>query len=239
MNGAPRAHYDIFCDESGHLEHDLLPDMVLGAISAPHEVTSEVNAAIRALKAQHGYNPDWEVKWTGVSPSRQPFYVALVDYFLSHEGLCFRGLVAHGKEQLRHQDWNQRHDDWYYKMYYQMLQPILDPAAAYRIYLDIKDTQGGPKVRKLHEVLSNSIFDFDRQVIERIQIQRSDEIQLLQLADFLIGAVAYANRGLNQNGAKTAVIRRLERGAGVSLLRNTRLVDRKLNLFHWKPRGAW
>lgn len=229
--------YDVYCDESCHLEHDHQPLMVLGAVSVGHSATAEVNAAIRALKVAHGFDPNWEVKWSKVSESRRNFYEDLIDYFLNIEDLTFRAVVAHDKDQLRHPDFDQDHDGWYYKMYYRMLQPILSTDAAYRIYLDIKDTRGGPKAAKLHEVLTNKLRDWDSQVIQRIQILKSDEVQLIQLADLLTGAVGYANRGLASNATKLALIRRVEQGTGVSFLRNTRLLDRKVNLFHWKPQG--
>lgn len=55
-------------------------------------------------------------------------------------------------------------------MYFDMLKIILSPTDRYRIYIDIKDTRGGAKVVKLHDVLSNNMYDFSRQIIERIQI---------------------------------------------------------------------
>lgn len=229
--------YNIYCDESCHLERDHQPIMVLGALSVATESAPEVNAAIRALKVAHGYDPKWEVKWTKVSQSRLPFYEALVDYFLTNDDLAFRAVVAHNKDQLRHADFAQDHDDWYYKIYYQLLQPMLTGDAGYRIYLDIKQTNGGPKVAKLHEVLTNKLRDWDAQIVQRIQILQSDQVQLLQLADLLIGAVSYSNRGLASSTAKLALMRRVELGAGVSLLRNTRMLDRKVNLFHWTPQG--
>jgi hypothetical protein len=236
---AERRLVDVYCDESCHLEHDGHPIMVLGAASAEHDSIAELNHAIRALKVEHGYSPDWEIKWTRVSASRLPFYIALVDLFLGEPPLSFRAVVAHGKDQLAHDEFNQVHDEWYYKMYYQLLCPLLDQASAYRIYLDIKDTRGGPKVAKLHEVLANKLHDWDWEIVNRIQIVRSDEVQLMQLSDFLLGAVSYANRGLNTSDAKLAVIRHLEHGAGVNFHRNTRITDTKVNLFHWKRRGTW
>jgi hypothetical protein len=64
-----------------------------------------------------------------------------------------------------------------------MLRPIFCAPHRYRIYLDVKDARGGPKTRKLHEVLANSLYDFDRQCIERVQLVRSHESELLQIAD--------------------------------------------------------
>ena len=69
--------------------------------------------------------------------------------------LRFRGLVVPDKDLLDHSRFDQSHNDWYYKMYFTMLRPIFCAPHRYHIYLDAKDTRGGPKIRKLHEVLAN------------------------------------------------------------------------------------
>ena len=109
------------------------------------------------------------------------------------QGLPRQDGFLSGKARLDHARFDQSHDDWYYKMYFTMLRPIFCAPHRYRIYLDVKDTRGGPKTRKLHEVLANSLYDFDRQCIERVQLVRSHESELLQIADLLIGALTYAN----------------------------------------------
>lgn len=66
----------------------------------------------------------------------------------------------------------------------------------YHIYLDIKDTRSGMKLRKLREVLSNANYDFSREIIEKTQHVHSHDIGLMQLADIFSGAVSYHARGL-------------------------------------------
>ena len=51
------------------------------------------------------------------------------------------------------------------------------------------------------------MYDFSREVIERLQLVHSHEIEQLQLADLLIGAIGYLNRGLQGNAGKMALIR--------------------------------
>jgi len=137
------------------------------------------------------------------------------------------------KSQLRHEDFQQTHDEWYYKMYFDMLKVILYPDARYRIYLDYKDTQGATKVAKLYEVLCNNMYDFSRQIIERLQIVRSNEVEILQMADVLIGAVSYANRDLTTSSAKLALVQRVRERSGYSLIRTTLFREDKVNLFVW------
>jgi len=129
------------------------------------------------------------------SPGKLSFYQALIDYFYNNEFLHFRALVVPDKSTLRHNEFSQTHDDWYYKMYFDMLKIILSPTDHYRIYIDIKDTHGGIKVRNLHDVLSNNMYDFNKEIIQKVQIIRSHEVEIIQLADLLIGAVSSINQG--------------------------------------------
>ncbi len=139
--------------------------------------------------------------------------------------------VACRREQFDGQD----HDIWYYKMFFVLLNVILEPSAGYKIYLDKKDTKSGEKIRKLHDVLCNSRYDFSRDIIQTVQSVHSHEIELLQLADLLIGAVGYANKGLTTNKGKLEVIEYIRTRSGYGLNANTLLKEDKLNLFFWSP----
>jgi hypothetical protein len=230
--------YNIYCDESCHLEHDDQKSMALGALWCPSDRTGEIAGRIREIKSKHGIGRYEEVKWKRVSPAKTALYVELINYFFDDDHLCFRGLVVCDKSKLDHEAFRQTHDDWYYKMYFLLLSPLLNPQDHYRIYLDIKDTKGGTKVRRLHDVLCNTKYDFSHRIIERIQLVRSHEVELFQIADLLIGALSYANRGLNTSSAKLAVVDRMRKRSGYSLLRNTLIRERKLNLFCWEPSRA-
>ena len=228
--------FNVYCDESCHLEHDHIPVMAWGAVTCEASEVRAVSDAVRALKAEHGLKPDFEAKWTKVSPAKAGFYLALIDLFLADDRMRFRGLVVPDKGRLDHARFDQSHDDWYYKMYFTMLRPIFSAPHRYRIYLDVKDSRGGPKTRKLHDVLANSLYDFDRQCIERVQQVRSHESELLQIADLLIGALTYANRGLAGNAAKMAIVERLRARLGPqALTRTSAFAATKFNILLWRP----
>jgi|JTFP01.1.fsa_nt_gb hypothetical protein len=226
--------FNIYCDESCHLENDRQKAMVLGAIWCPLDKTREIAVRLREIKQKHGFPPKFETKWTKVSPAGKAFYLDLIDYFFDDDDLHFRALIVPDKTMLRHDAFpGQDHDVWYYKMYFDMLKVIFSPDARYRVYLDIKDTRGGQKVEKLHRVLCNDRYDFSRKVIERVQLVRSHEIEQLQLTDLLIGAVAYLNRDLHGNAGKLALIERMRRRSGYDLTRSTLLREEKTNIFRW------
>jgi len=229
--------FNVYCDESCHLLNDHQKVMVLGAVWCPEAKVRQVAVRLREIKARHGLRPTVEVKWTKVSPSKRQLYVELVDYFFDDDDLHFRALVVPDKGVLDHAAHDQTHDDWYYKMYFQLLEGVIDPASRYRIYLDIKDTRSASKVAKLHEILANTHYDYSREIVERIQTVRSHEVELLQLADLLIGAVSYANRGLSGNAGKEAVIARLRERSGKTLTTSTFPRESKVNIFRWTARS--
>lgn len=109
--------YNLYCDESCHLENDGQKAMVLGAVWCPDDKRAEIAKRLREIKQRHGLPADFEVKWTKVSSGQQAFYMDLVDYFFDDDDLHFRAVVVPDKTLLNHSDFGQSHDDWYYKMY--------------------------------------------------------------------------------------------------------------------------
>lgn len=227
--------FNIYCDESCHLENDRQKAMVLGALWCPTEKAREIAIQLREIKKMYGMSATFEAKWTKVSSAKKNLYLDLIDYFFNNDDLHFRALIVPDKTVLRHGAIpGQDHDTWYYKMYFDMLKAILYPHARYRIYLDIKDTRGSTKVAKLHDVLCNNMYDFSREVIERLQLVHSHEIEQMQLADLLIGAISYLNRGLKENTGKMAIIERMRERSGYNLTQTTLLKEDKVNLFRWR-----
>jgi hypothetical protein len=227
--------FNIYCDESCHLEHDGQRAMVLGAVWCALEKTREIASRVREIKIKHRLPPAFEVKWSKVSPAKQAFYMELLDYFFDDDDVHYRALVVPEKGKIQHGAFaGQTHDNWYYKMYFDLLNHLLDPHAEYRIYLDIKDTRSAERIRKLHDVLCNNMYDFERRIITRVQTVRSHEVEQIQLADLLTGVVSYANREIETSAAKLALVERMRRRSGYSLRRSTLLRESKVNIFRWQ-----
>lgn len=227
--------YNVYCDESCHLEHDGHPIMALGASWCPQDQARRLGNELREIKLRH--NAKGELKWSKVSVSRLAFYIEVVDWFLAEPALHFRGVVVQNKQSLNHEAFNQgEHDLFYYKMQYSLLNKILSPDSRYAIYLDIKDTRSRQKLKKLREVLCNNVYDFTSEMIGHLQNIHSHEAELMQIADFLTGAISYRHRYLTGNAGKTQVIQHLENSWGRSLLNATPLRELKLNLFLFQPR---
>jgi len=71
-----------------------------------------------------------------------------------------------------------------------------------------------------------------------VQTVRSHEVEQIQLADLLIGAVAYANRDLSGSSAKQRLVEIIRKRSGYSLTRSTLYREDKLNLFRWTAQEA-
>ncbi|KJR46476.1 hypothetical protein UF75_3141 [Desulfosporosinus sp. I2] len=231
-------NYNVYCDESCHLEHDGINVMTLGAVWCSKEKVKVINSRIIEIKEKHGIYANAEIKWTKVSPSKLCLYSDIVDYFFSERDLHFRGLVIPDKGILNHDRFAQTHDDWYYKMYFDMLKAIFSPNDAYNIYIDIKDTHSYRKAQKLHEVCCNSAYDFSARIIKKIQPIRSHEVQIMQLVDILTGALGYRNRRFpetfSQSEAKKQLISQIQESSHYSLTQTTLYRESKVNLLVWE-----
>ena len=225
--------YNIYCDESCHLENDQHKSMVLGATWCAKEDKNTLFERIKEIKLKHKFPVDFEIKWNKVSLSKLDFYKEIINFFFDTNKLNFRALVIPDKKELNHENYGHTHDGFYYKIYFDMLKIIISPHDSFNIYLDIKDTQGYEKVNRLHDVISNAHYDFSKRIVKNIQEVRSEEVSIMQITDLLLGAMSYLHRGIQTSLAKLALIELIKRRSGYSLLRSTLPTERKFNYFIW------
>lgn len=236
---------NIYCDESCHLENDKEKVMALGAVYCPASKKSEIFQMLSELKKKHNLipknkkNPNdnrtyYELKWNKISLAKINFFKDVVDYFFADDDLNFRVLVVPDKSKLDYEKFNHTHDTFYYKMYFSMLKVILNPDKAHHIFIDIKDTRSREKVHKLEQVLRNDKYDYAKEIIKKVQQVRSHEVELIQLADLLTGAVSYVNRGLSDSMAKNILIEHIRHRSKYSLTKSTLIREQKFNIFLWE-----
>jgi len=226
----------IYCDESCHLENDHQSAMVLAAVACPAAKRKQIGRAIKALKRRHSIPDGREIKWVQVSPATLGFYRDLVSLFFDEPSLGFRGVVVPDKQALDHDDFDQSHDDFYYKMWWLLLTRMIDDQQVFRVFVDIKDTHSNVKLKRVHEVLCNAHYDFNNERIESIEAVRSHDVPLVQLADVLAGVLSHRFRGIQGSQAKQALIDHVKERSGLSLERSTPPGARKFNLFIWCAR---
>jgi hypothetical protein len=241
---------NIYCDESCHLQNDKEPVMVIGAVYCPIEKKEEIFERLYSFKVKHNLIPKnkkndkdnrtyYELKWNKVSKSKIEYYKDVINYFFDDDDLQFRVLVVSNKTDIDYDKFNHTHDTFYYKMYFGMLKAILNPENSHHIYIDIKDTKSKEKVHKLEQVLRNDKYDYSKEIIKKVQQVRSHEVEILQLADLLVGATAYVNRGLANSKAKNELIQLIKHRSKYSLTKSTLLKERKFNVFIWEPQKPY
>lgn len=213
--------FNIYCDESCHIENDHKKYMFLGSVSSAYNQVKLHTEKINDLKKKHNFYA--EIKWSKVSKSKLRFYLDLVDYFFATD-LQFR-TVGVEKSKINNDAFDQDYDDFYYKMYYYLLNHNLNSLYKYNVYLDIKDTLSAYKVNKLKDVL-NTKFG----VFRNVQNIRSHESIILQIADFLMGAISYLhNDEHQQNKAKVQIIKKIQQHCNEDLSKTN--YSKKMNLF--------
>lgn len=214
--------FNYYCDESCHLENDGMPFMVISYVSCAYNQVKLHQENIKNLKEKHSFKN--EIKWSAVSKSKHNFYTELIEYFFAND-LQFRAIVV-PKDKINNNNFNQSYDDFYYKMYFQLLNHKINMENKYNIYLDIKDTLSANKVRKLKEILN---FKYSK--INNLQNIHSHESLLMQLTDVLMGAITYHLRGLNKVTAKTKLIEKIQKHTQLPLQSSTAKNFDKFNLF--------
>lgn len=213
--------FNIYCDESCHVESDHKDYMFLASIKSAYNELSIHTENIKEIKKKHNFYG--EIKWTSVSKSKLHFYNELIDYFFTTD-LSFR-CVGVRKPKIRNDDFGQSYDEFYYKMYYILLNHDINSAFKYNVYLDIKDTLSANKVKKLREILNTKYG-----VFRNVQNIRSNESLLLQITDLLMGAVSYENNNSEkENLAKVELIKKIERNINTDIKHTN--YSTKFNIF--------
>ncbi len=215
--------FNIYCDESCHLENDHKKYMLIGSISVAYNQLKRHNDRIKTIKDKYSFYS--EIKWSGVSSSQYQFFKEIVDYFFDTD-IRFRALVV-DKTQVQNEKFGQDFDTFYYKMYYQLLNHKKNSEYAHNVYLDIKDTLSANKVNKLKEILNIKYG-----VFRNVQNIHSKESLMMQLADLIMGAISYElNNDEKKVTAKRNIIEKIKQHSKHSLNASTGYSEKKLNLF--------
>ena len=216
--------FNIYCDESCHIENDHKKFMLLGCVSVAYNQLKRHTERIIDIKKKHNFFG--EIKWTGISSSKYLFYKDLLDYFFDTD-IRFRAVIV-DKTKIKNDRFGQDFDTFYYKMYYQLLIHRKNTEYSYNVYLDIKDTLSSNKVNKLKEILNTKYG-----VFRNVQNIHSKEIIMMQLADLLMGAISYElNNDEKKVLAKRQIIEKIKQQSKQNLNASSTYTEKKLNLFY-------
>lgn len=226
--------YNIYIDESCHLEHDGAPFMCIGYIKINQTDKQVLSEKIKQIKLKH-CSPT-ELKWNKLSYSRMPLYKALVDYFVESK-MDFRAVLIRNKAKVDNKTYNQSdHNIFYYKAAFYLLKHNVSQYASYRVYFDIKDSNGKRRLKKLSTVLGR-IYGEGR--FTHFQDIRSHESEFIQLSDLFIGAIGYKTRKdiEKTSKVKNELVEYIEYKLGYSLDAGTPPWENKFNIFDFQLRG--
>lgn len=218
--------FNIYCDESTHLENDGHPYMLYGYVSIASNQIKYCKEQIKAIKVKYGCTN--ELKWTNIHESTYEMYKELVDYFFMTD-MNFRAVIVE-KNQIDNTRPEYSFNEFYFRMYYQLLHHEVDLANNYNVYFDIKDTCSQRKLSKLKEILRYNAS------IQNFQFIRSHESVFVQMADVLMGAINYNLR--IESGeiegkvkAKRRIVDQINSHTSISLVKTSPLYAKKFNLF--------
>ena len=224
---------NMYCDESCHLENDRNKIMVIGAVWLDKAKRKEICKRIRSIKEANGIKQDYELKWSKISKCKKRAYMELINMFFDDDDLHFRCVIVKNKNALNFDNYQGDYDDWYYKIYFLMINQILSSSNYYNVYLDIKDTNSSVKLKTLKKVIE---FATKRTPINNMQVIRSEEVEIMQLTDILIGAMSYFSRNLHNSKTKLEIINLIKERSNNDLIHNSLLRDDKFNIFYWEAK---
>lgn len=213
--------FNFYCDESTHLQNDHKPYLLIAYVSSAFNQLQQHKEHLKMLRAKHKIKG--EIKWSSVSASQYPFYADLIEYFFSND-LNFRAVIVE-KNKINNTLEGFSYNDFYFRMYYQLLHHKIDMQYHYNIYFDIKDTRSHKKLHKLKEILKWNAS------IRSFQFIRSHESSMMQLTDLIMGAINYKLRGENKVIAKNKLIEKIEAHCKMPITQSTPKNADKFNLF--------
>lgn len=218
--------FNIYCDESTHLEHDNHPYMLYGYISIASNQIKICKEQIKVIKAKYNYTG--ELKWTNIHEKTFQMYKELVEYFFLTD-MNFRAVIV-DKSQIDDSRPEYTFNDFYFRMYFQLLHHDISLENNYNVYFDIKDTCSQQKLHTLRDILKWNAS------IRNFQFIRSHESCFLQLADVLMGAINY-NLRIEKGDikgkvlAKRKIVELINKHTDISLKHTSPRYEKKFNLF--------
>lgn len=228
--------YNIYFDESCHLLKDNSNVLGIGCIYCSSESKKEIMYNIRSIKRKYGFQRDHEIKWTRVSKQKMSLYKELIDYFFDEDKLHFRGIISINKDELVVSG-EDEYREWYDKMNYYLFNKVINFGYTYRIFLDKRDTKGKENLENLKKILCNSKYDFSMETIASIEDINSNNNELIQLTDLIIGALTYYHRGLTSSAAKMEIVKYLSLKTNISETSDWN--ETKFNILIWSPNKAY
>jgi hypothetical protein len=227
---------NVYIDESSERG---LRYTVIGGVIVPSSVAKEITAEIQ----NHKKHPSSELKWNRLDSRKIKLYEAVLKSFLDRrtaKKLHFHCIVI-DNEKVDYDYSSGSVDLGFNKFIYQILLKfarLYSPRMLY-VYPDERRTpQTGAQFR---DVLNNGAAihrEIQCRPFKLVEFHKSVLTPLIQLADMLIGAVAYEVNGHNlqpnANSGKLAFLEALKSGTGISSFHSsTRFAEKTFTVWHF------
>ena len=228
--------FEVYCDESNPEFFKSRPAgenyVLIGGIWIKAEDRSKHKAAINEIRSRHKVMG--EFKWNRVSPSRVGFYTEIVGWFFTTDEVRFRTIVLPVKglnDKLHEYD----NELAFYKFYYQLLHHWILDNNNYRVFVDTRTNRLHDRLKTLEQCLNYANLTST----VTLQALPSDELDLIQVVDVLIGAVGYRFHGRSGSASKLAVIKVIEDWLIKPPIGPTPRSEEKFNVFRFRRGGGW
>ena len=228
--------YNLYIDESCHLQYDNSEVLCVGGIVVPKRKISEYKDFIKSVKKKYGILQ--ELKWNTISATHIDLYKELISFFFSSE-LAFRGILIKNKSNISAQTLNRKeYNDFYFSVVEKLIRYSVQHNGGkdndFKVYLDLKDSHGASKLHAIESVLYQGLTNGNE--VSHLQNIRSHESVFIQLADIFIGAIAYKARKLNGSKAKLQVVNFIETLSGYDIDEGTEPGDIKFSIYDFQPK---
>lgn len=225
--------FNIYCDESNTNSGR---HMLIGGLWVPQPIEPSFRA--RLLELRQDRNLHAEMKWTKVSRSKLPEYKAFVDVFLDNALISFKCIVV-DKHILDYTAFHQGDKELgFYKFYFQLISRNLQPDNLYWLYTDERKNRKPYRLAVL-KLTVNRWWAKQAGVtpLRHIEPRRSHDDDLIQVADVLLGAIAYAWNGRRGSEAKLGLVEHISQRLGWPTLGiATARGMFKVNIWKWEPK---
>lgn len=232
----------VYCDESSQTGHRF---KVWGGVWIRETDETALREAIMRVRSDAGWRKQGEFKWVKLSGnSCHPAYLKLIDAFFNARRCGFAAIVVDSQNPGPNRGTDAELD--HYKSLYWLLSKRANARYRYRVVLDSRTDREKDRLSVLRDVLNATArrdLSYPGNMFREIIARDSHDDDLLQLADVLIGAVAYHSNGRHllagASASKCHAARYIAKRAGFTggVIRQTRKAEKKLNIWRWSPSG--
>jgi hypothetical protein len=203
---------DVYLDESSEGGHRFT---VIGGVAVPTAIAADRSSAIQACKK----HPKSELKWNRIDKTNCDLYAKVIDCFLesrNRKQIHFHCIVI-DNSRVNHALYNFGDVDLgFNKFIYQIAMKFARHyERADRIYVYPDERRTSQTGQQFRDVLNNGAAKkLSRKPFRLVEFRKSKDCPLVQLADVLLGAIAYeANDHCNAasaNKGKLAVLNHIK-----------------------------